>query len=130
MNLPARRSNLSPMMRRFCRPGLIAIAIAAAPVVAHGQSADLVLCDRVAADPSDPDKPADVKGVAEVVASDIATAIKYCAVAAKSSRRAMYRLVKYVMSPAPHSPNWMNSAAHSCSKCRNFRQKEMMLLKR
>jgi len=59
---------------------------------AHAQPADLVLCDRLAADPSDPDKPADVKGVAEVAASDIATAIKYCAVAAKSSRRAMYQL--------------------------------------
>ena len=64
----------------------------AAPALAHAQSADLVLCDRLAADPSDPDKPADVKGVAEVAASDIATAIKYCAVAAKSSRRAMYQL--------------------------------------
>jgi uncharacterized protein len=59
---------------------------------AHAQSADLVLCDRLAADPSDPDKPADVKGVNEVAASDVATAVKYCAVAAKSSRRAMYQL--------------------------------------
>lgn len=80
------------MMKRFFRPGLIALVVAAAPAFAHAQSADLVLCDRVAADPSDPDKPADVKGVAEVAASDIATAIKYCAVAAKSSRRAMYQL--------------------------------------
>ena len=67
-------------------------AAIAAPALAHAQSADLVLCDRLAADPSDPDKPADVKGVADVAASDIATAIKYCAVAAKSSRRAMYQL--------------------------------------
>jgi TPR repeat protein len=51
-----------------------------------------VLCDRLAADPSDPDKPADVKGVPQVAASDIATAIKYCAVAGKTQRRAMYQL--------------------------------------
>jgi TPR repeat protein len=80
------------MMKRLCRFGLIAIVVAAAPALTHAQSADLVLCDRLAADPADPDKPADVKGVAEVAASDIATAIKYCAVAAKSSRRAMYQL--------------------------------------
>ncbi|QOZ25617.1 tetratricopeptide repeat protein [Bradyrhizobium sp. CCBAU 51753] len=71
---------------------IIVAAALAAPALAHAQSADLVLCDRVAADPSDPDRPADVKGVAEIAASDIATAIKYCAVAAKSSRRAMYQL--------------------------------------
>lgn len=64
----------------------------AAPLAAHAQSADLVLCDRVAADPSDPDKPADVKGVAEVASSDVATAIKFCKQAAPSSRRAMFEL--------------------------------------
>jgi TPR repeat protein len=64
----------------------------AAPVVAHAQSADLVLCDRLAADPSDPDKPADVRGVAEVAASDVATAIKFCKQAAASSRRATFEL--------------------------------------
>ena len=70
---------------------VLALALAA-PVLAHAQSADLVLCDRLAADPTDPDKPADVKGVAEIASADVATAIKYCAVAAKSSRRAMYEL--------------------------------------
>lgn len=59
---------------------------------AHAQSADLVLCDRVAADPDDPDRPADVKGVAAIAASDIATAIKFCKLASASSRRAMYEL--------------------------------------
>ena len=71
---------------------LAAVAALAAPALAFAQSADLVLCDRLAADPSDPDKPADVKGVPQVAASDIATAIKYCAVAGKSQRRAMYQL--------------------------------------
>ncbi|WP_426434137.1 tetratricopeptide repeat protein [Bradyrhizobium genosp. P] len=71
---------------------LAVAAILSAPVLAHAQSADLVLCDRVAADPTDPDKPADAKGVPQIASSDIPTAIKYCAVAAKSSRRAMYQL--------------------------------------
>lgn len=59
---------------------------------AHAQSADLVLCDRIAADPSDPDKPADVKGVAEIAPSDVATALKFCKRAAPGSRRALYQL--------------------------------------
>jgi TPR repeat protein len=73
-----------------------AIAIAAVslanPSVAHAQSADLVLCDRLAADPADPDKPADVKGTAEIAPSDVATAIKFCKTASGSSRRALYQL--------------------------------------
>lgn len=59
---------------------------------ARAQSADLVLCDRIAAEPSDPDKPNDVKGVRDIAPSDVATAIKFCAVAAGKSRRAMYQL--------------------------------------
>jgi TPR repeat protein len=59
---------------------------------AHGQAADLVLCDRVAADPADPDKPKDVRGTGEIAPSDVATAIKFCKVAASSSRRALYQL--------------------------------------
>ena len=68
------------------------IALLLAPSLAHAQSADLVLCDRLAADPSDPDKPADVRGVSDVAAADIATAIKFCKKAAGTSRRAMYEL--------------------------------------
>jgi TPR repeat protein len=79
------------------RIALAAIAIAAAACLAkpsqvNAQSADLVLCDRLAADPSDPDKPADVKGISDVAPSDVATAIKYCRIAANSSRRALYQL--------------------------------------
>jgi TPR repeat protein len=69
-----------------------AIIITARPTVAHAQSADLVLCDRLAADPSDPDKPAEVRGTPDVAAADVATAIKYCKVASASSRRALYQL--------------------------------------
>jgi TPR repeat protein len=51
-----------------------------------------VLCDRLAADPADPDKPTDVKGTAVIDQSDIATAIKFCKIASATSRRAMYEL--------------------------------------
>ena len=71
--------------------GLLALAISPHSL-AHAQSADLVLCDRVAADPADPDKPANVKGTPEIAASDVATAIKFCKVASASSRRALYQL--------------------------------------
>lgn len=67
-------------------------AIPGMPDSAHSQSADLVLCDRIAADPADPDKPRDVKGVTEIASSDIATAIKFCRTASASSRRAIYAL--------------------------------------
>ncbi len=64
---------------------------------ARAQSADLVLCDRIAADPTDPDKPADVKGAQTIAGADIATAIKFCRAAAASkapvaARRALYEL--------------------------------------
>jgi TPR repeat protein len=59
---------------------------------ARAQSADLVLCDRVAADPADPDKPADVRGTSDIAPSDIATAIKFCRAASAASRRALYQL--------------------------------------
>jgi len=71
---------------------LLALAIASFHSSVYGQSADLVLCDRIAADPADPDKPADVKGTPEIAQSDIATAIKFCKVASGSSRRALYEL--------------------------------------
>ena len=80
------------MSKRFHTLAVTIVVAIAAPALAHAQSADLVLCDRVAADPSDPDKPADVKGAPDIAASDIATAIKYCKIAANSSRRAMYQL--------------------------------------
>jgi uncharacterized protein len=76
-----------------CALGVM-LALIAGPVphAAHAQSADLVLCDRLAADPSDPDKPADVKGTADVAKADVATAIKFCRTASASSRRALYQL--------------------------------------
>jgi len=62
------------------------------PPAARAQSADLVLCDRIAADPADPDKPADVKGISDIAPSDVATAIKFCKRASTGSRRALYEL--------------------------------------
>jgi TPR repeat protein len=67
-------------------------AMLASPSPARAQSADLVLCDRLAADPADPDKPADIKGTPAVAPADVATAIKYCRTAGNSSRRALYEL--------------------------------------
>jgi TPR repeat protein len=70
----------------------IALLAPAGPSPLRAQSADLVLCDRLAADPSDPDRPADVRGVADVAPADIPTAIKYCKTASGASRRALYQL--------------------------------------
>jgi TPR repeat protein len=72
--------------------GSLALSVASLEPPAYGQSADLVLCDRLAADPTDPDKPKDVKGTAEIAPSDLATAIKFCKVASAASRRALYQL--------------------------------------
>jgi TPR repeat protein len=74
------------------RIALLALTAASFHASAYAQSADLVLCDRVAADPADPDKPADVKGTAEIAQSDVATAIKFCKIASAGSRRALYQL--------------------------------------
>jgi uncharacterized protein len=71
---------------------LCALILASTHKPARAQSADLVLCDRLAADPTDPDKPKDVKGSAEIAASDLATAIKFCKIASAGSRRALYQL--------------------------------------
>jgi uncharacterized protein len=72
--------------------GLLALTITSVHSSAHAQSADLVLCDRIAADPADPDKPIDVKGVSEIARSDVAIAIKFCRTASAASRRALYEL--------------------------------------
>ncbi|MGB6348874.1 MAG: tetratricopeptide repeat protein [Pseudolabrys sp.] len=72
--------------------GLLALVIAPSHSSVFAQSADLVLCDRIAADPADPDKPTDVKGTPTIAPSDIATAIKFCKTASGSSRRALYEL--------------------------------------
>jgi uncharacterized protein len=72
--------------------GLLMPTLAPIGSAAHAQSADLVLCDRVAADPADPDKPASVKGAASIEPSDIPIALRYCRLASRSSRRAVYEL--------------------------------------
>ncbi len=72
--------------------GLLTPLFASVESPARAQSAALALCDRVAADPTDPDKPADVRGTDTIAPSDIPTAIKFCKVASGASRRAMYEL--------------------------------------
>ena len=79
-------------MFRLIHPITLAlVAILLVPSLARAQSADLVLCDRIAADPSDPDKPVGIKGVTEIAAGDVATAIRFCK-QASASRRALYEL--------------------------------------
>ena len=79
--------------RRNAGIGLLALTVAALHYSpAYAQSADLVLCDRLAAEPADPDKPSDVKGTPVIAPSDIATAIKFCKIASAASRRALYQL--------------------------------------
>jgi uncharacterized protein len=88
------------MLKRFgagwfaCNVGISLLALTGASLhsAAYAQSADLALCDRLAADPSDPDKPKDVPGTREIAPSDVATAIKYCRAASGASRRALYGL--------------------------------------
>ena len=84
-----KRSDASSAACALCTILMVAVGFYSS---ANAQSADLVLCDRIAADPADPDKPADVKGAAEIAQSDIATAIKFCKTASASSRRALYEL--------------------------------------
>ena len=81
----------SSVISIVCGISLLAFALAA-HCPARAQSADLVLCDRLAAHPDDPDRPKDVKGVSEIAPSDVATALKFCKVAAAGSRRALYEL--------------------------------------
>jgi TPR repeat protein len=86
------QTRLSHALRSSAALAMLIAAALAGAIQAHAQSADLVLCDRLAADATDPDKPAGVKGVPEVAALDIPTAIKYCKTAGNSSRRALYEL--------------------------------------
>ena len=86
-----RRSGTVSIIHSACI-GLTVLTAASPPVSAHAESADLVLCDRLAADPTDPDKPADVKGARDIDRADVATAIKFCKVASAASRRALYQL--------------------------------------
>ena len=70
----------------------LAASIAALAPPAQSQSADEIVCDQIAADAADPDKPADIRGVAAIAPADIAKAIKFCRIASARSRRAMYQL--------------------------------------
>ena len=87
----SRRANFRAIV---CGLGLAATPPAVAPYfsAAHAQSADLVLCDRIAADPTDPDKPSAIPGVPRIASQDIPIAIKFCKAAAGGSRRALYEL--------------------------------------
>jgi TPR repeat protein len=99
MQKPAQKCNKIGNMKKrsavsiACSFGIgLSLSIATVHSPAQAQSADAVLCDRLAADPGDPDKPADVKGTPAIAPSDVAVAIKFCKVASGSSRRALYEL--------------------------------------
>jgi TPR repeat protein len=91
-----KRSGAVPLVCSFAI-GLVLAAVSAHSA-ARAQSADAVLCDRVAADPADPDKPAGIAGTPAIPPSDVVIAIRYCKVAAASkaaavaSRRVLYQL--------------------------------------
>jgi uncharacterized protein len=85
-------SRAAALSKACAASAVVAALIASDPASVRAQSADLALCDRVAADPTDPDKPADVRGVRDIAPSDIATAIKYCRIAGAKPRRALYQL--------------------------------------
>jgi TPR repeat protein len=80
-------------------PGLI-VAILIATLVggigaAGAAPADTATCDRLAAHPDDPDKPADVKGSLDIAAPDVATALEACKIAAAAPdapRRVLFEL--------------------------------------
>src|SRR5262245_32338921 len=82
----------SRVVSMACHIGLLALAGACAHSSARAQSADLVLCDRLAAEPSDPDKPKDIAGVSAIAPADIATGIKFRRTASGSSRTGPYPL--------------------------------------
>jgi TPR repeat protein len=88
---------------RILSVATLALVASAAHTPLHAQSADLVLCDRLAADPADPDKPADTRGVANIAAADVSTAIKFCRQASGGSRRAMYQLGRAYAAGNQHS---------------------------
>src|SRR5512132_4609739 len=89
--MPSKRSGAG-LVAYTVAIGLLALTFTCPRSSVHAQSADVVLCDRLAADPTDPDKPKDVKGAHEIEASDVATAIKFCKLASAASRRALYQL--------------------------------------
>jgi len=85
---------------RFFQPGLAAIAAAAIAALAgigpvRAAPADIAECDRLAAYPDDPDKPAGVKGQYEIPRSDFRAALSACQRAAETPnapRRIMFEL--------------------------------------
>jgi len=63
----------------------IGIAVATSAMTAVAQSGDIASCDRLAAYPDDPDKPAGVAGNYEIPAGESATALKACKAAVRGA---------------------------------------------
>src|SRR5947209_995140 len=76
-----------------CAAAMAALAAPAGP--AGAASSDLATCDRLAAHPGDPDRPAGVPGSLDIAEQDVATALKACRAAsgqAGAPRRAWFEL--------------------------------------
>ena len=74
---------------------ILAAALSSVAAPSRAAPADIATCDRLAAHPDDPDKPADVKGNSDIRAPDIAAALKACKTAAAAPdapRRVLFEL--------------------------------------
>lgn len=70
---------------QYCALAALALATLLCPhMPAIAAPADIATCDRLAAHPTDPDRPADVKGNLDIADADIAAALKACTAAATS----------------------------------------------
>lgn len=80
------------------KPSLMVVAIGAAVAMsaapARAESADTATCDRLAAFPDDPDKPAGIAGRYEIPGPEIATALKSLQGRGECRRRAAADLVR------------------------------------
>ena len=74
---------------------ILAAALASSATPSTAAPADITTCDRLAAHPEDPDKPADIKGNSDIRAPDVAAALKACKLAAAAPdapRRVLFEL--------------------------------------
>jgi uncharacterized protein len=73
------------MTKRSLMVVAIGAAVAMSAPPARAESADTATCDRLAAFPDDPDKPAGIAGRYEIPGPEIATALKACKAAANAA---------------------------------------------
>lgn len=70
---------------KYCALAALVLAAVLCPLLpAIAAPPDIAACDRLAAHPTDPDRPADVKGNLEIADADVPAALRACTAAAKS----------------------------------------------